>query len=65
MRIEADLDRCAGAGQCVLSAPDRFDQNQEDGRVLVLDPEVAESGAEEVREAIRVCPSRALTLVDQ
>ncbi|RKT88349.1 ferredoxin [Saccharopolyspora antimicrobica] len=65
MRIEADLDRCVGAGQCVLTAPARFDQNDEDGRVVVLQAEVDEAGAEEVREAVTVCPSQALALVEQ
>ncbi|MDA3628775.1 ferredoxin [Saccharopolyspora sp. WRP15-2] len=65
MRIEADLDRCAGAGQCVLSAPTWFDQDEEDGRVIVLAAEVDGSGAEEVREAVRLCPAQALALVDQ
>lgn len=65
MRIEADLDRCVGAGQCVLTVPARFDQNDEDGRVLVLQTEVDQAGAEEVREAVAVCPSQALALVEQ
>ncbi|MER7082531.1 Ferredoxin [Saccharopolyspora kobensis] len=65
MRIEADLERCVGAGQCVLTAPARFDQNDEDGRVVVLQAEVDEAGAEVVREAVTVCPSQALALVEQ
>lgn len=36
VRILADRDRCIGAGQCVLSAPDVFDQSDDDGRVLIL-----------------------------
>ncbi|KAA5834509.1 ferredoxin [Saccharopolyspora hirsuta] len=65
MRVAADLDRCVGAGQCVLTAPARFDQNDEDGRVLVLAAEVDEDAAEEVREAVAVCPSQALSLVER
>jgi len=36
VRVLADRDRCVGAGQCVLSAPDVFDQSDQDGRVLIL-----------------------------
>jgi ferredoxin len=46
MRIVADLDRCVGAGQCVLTDPTTFDQSAEDGTVVVLhdhptDPETS------------------------
>jgi len=63
MRIVADLDRCVGAGQCVLTDPTTFDQNDEDGTVVVLrdHPEDQETSAR-AREAVHVCPSRALSL---
>ncbi|MGW3470962.1 MULTISPECIES: ferredoxin [Saccharopolyspora] len=67
MRIEADLDRCVGAGQCVLTEPALFDQNDEDGRVVLLATEVDDgddSAVAAVREAVHVCPSGALSLVD-
>ncbi|KAK1186495.1 ferredoxin [Streptomyces sp. NPDC000941] len=60
MRINADADRCVGAGQCVLAAPDLFDQD-DDGTVTVL----AEPGAatkDAAREAVHLCPSGAITL---
>lgn len=62
MRITADTGRCLGAGQCVLSAPDRFDQSTE-GTVLVLTASV-EGEAEEarLRETIALCPSQAIAL---
>ncbi|MGP4016145.1 ferredoxin [Saccharopolyspora sp. 5N708] len=63
MRIEADLDRCVGAGQCVLTEPALFDQNEDDGRVVVLVTEVDGSAADAAREAVQVCPSGALSLL--
>jgi ferredoxin len=63
MRIVADTSRCAGAGQCVLTDPALFDQSEDDGTVIVLNPEPA--GAQEVsraRQAVHVCPSQALAL---
>ncbi|NJP45201.1 ferredoxin [Actinacidiphila epipremni] len=63
MRITADSDRCLGAGQCVLSAPDRFDQSDE-GTVLVLDPRVdGDEDASRLRETVALCPSQAIALV--
>ncbi|WP_405861126.1 ferredoxin [Streptomyces sp. NBC_00090] len=62
MRITADTHRCLGAGQCVLSDPDRFDQS-DDGTVLLLRAPV--TGPEEealVRGTVALCPSQALTL---
>jgi ferredoxin len=35
-KIVADLDQCVGAGQCVLTDYDAFDQSEEDGTVVVL-----------------------------
>ncbi|MFC4125769.1 ferredoxin [Nocardia rhizosphaerae] len=60
-RITADRDRCIGAGMCALLAGSIFDQDDGDGRVLVLDPVPrGELGA--VLEAVAVCPSGALSL---
>ncbi|MEU5401318.1 ferredoxin [Streptomyces sp. NPDC005963] len=62
MRITADTQRCLGAGQCVLSDPDRFDQSDE-GIVLVLEGEVDGSSEEaRARETVALCPSQALAL---
>ncbi|MFC4585282.1 ferredoxin [Sphaerisporangium corydalis] len=62
MRINADTDRCIGAGMCVLTAPDVFDQSEDDGTVLVLEPEPPEARRAAVRRAVQVCPSGALSL---
>ncbi|EME53077.1 ferredoxin [Amycolatopsis decaplanina] len=37
MRLEVDRERCVGAGMCVLTAPEVFGQDEEDGRVRLLD----------------------------
>ncbi|MFJ2177901.1 ferredoxin [Streptomyces sp. NPDC087851] len=62
-RIVADRTRCVGAGQCVLTAPELFDQTEDDGTVVVLAEEVGEDDLDRVREAVHICPSGALTLV--
>lgn len=62
MRIIADLSRCVGAGQCVLTEPALFDQDPEDGTVVVLDDRPPADLAGAARDAARVCPSQALSV---
>lgn len=65
MRITADTDKCIGAGQCLFTEPDLFDQNEVDGRVVVLNAEPdGELLAQKAREAVYLCPSRALSLTE-
>ncbi|MFE0413468.1 ferredoxin [Streptomyces tendae] len=61
-KVSAARDRCVGAGQCVLAAPAVFDQDEQEGLVLVLDEKPPASQSDAVREAVRACPSGALVL---
>jgi ferredoxin len=64
-KIVADLDRCVGAGQCVLTDPDAFDQSDEDGTVVVLrDTPADDEALKRARVAVDICPSRALSLTE-
>ncbi|WP_101258230.1 ferredoxin [Streptomyces barkulensis] len=65
MKITVDEDKCCGAGSCVLAAPDVFDQRDEDGVVVLLDPAPAGHLHTAVREAAAVCPAAAITLDEQ
>ena len=64
MIVEADRDRCIGAGQCVLAAPDLFDQDEVDGLVVLLEP--APGGAQETaaRAAAAACPAAVISTRD-
>ncbi len=64
MRISADRDVCIGSGQCVLTEPAVFDQSEEDGLVLLLTDRPGEEAAGPVRQAVRLCPSQALSVED-
>lgn len=61
VRIVADTEACASAGMCALTAPAHFDQDDEDGRVVLRAAEAAD-GDGAVAEAVRLCPSGALRL---
>ncbi|MGH8930599.1 MAG: ferredoxin [Egibacteraceae bacterium] len=63
IRITADTGRCIGAGMCALTAPEVFDQSDEDGTVELLTPEPAAAQEMAVRRAVQLCPSGALSIL--
>ncbi|MFE8944777.1 ferredoxin [Streptomyces sp. NPDC007856] len=63
MKITLEPERCVGAGHCVLSAPEVFDQDEADGIVVLLDTEPGAALTDAVHEAADLCPARAI-LVD-
>jgi ferredoxin len=62
MHVEGDRDVCVGAGMCVLTAPDVFDQDDE-GIVKVLHEQPGANEEEAVRQAATLCPSGAVKLL--
>ncbi|WP_344855211.1 ferredoxin [Amycolatopsis ultiminotia] len=62
-RIVVDEPRCIGAGQCVMVAPDLFDQRDEDGIAVVLRDEPRSDELPAAREAAALCPAAAIRLV--
>lgn len=61
-RAVVDRDVCVGAGQCVLAAPEVFDQSDDDGLSYVLVDPVPEELTSSVRDAATRCPARAVVL---
>ncbi|MFJ9706294.1 ferredoxin [Streptomyces sp. NPDC101234] len=64
MRVEVDVPKCVASGQCVMLAPDVFDQREEDGMVVLLDEAPAAELHDAVRESATVCPAAAIRLVE-
>lgn len=64
LRVIVDKDKCCGAGQCVLLAPQVFDQ-QDDGTVILLDPTPPPPLHAAAREAACVCPGAAIRVDEQ
>ncbi|MER6951846.1 (4Fe-4S)-binding protein [Nonomuraea sp. NPDC000554] len=64
MRIKADTDLCIGSGQCVLTEPAVFDQD-DDGIVALLTDHPDNKSAVQVRHAVTLCPSRALSILQE
>jgi ferredoxin len=61
MRIHTDRDVCIGAGNCARTAPDLFDQD-ENGTVVLLDPQPGRDREQAAREAEDLCPSGAISI---
>jgi ferredoxin len=65
MRVEVDAPKCVGSGQCVMIAPDVFDQREEDGIVVLLDERPPSELHADVRESAVVCPAAVIRVVEQ
>jgi ferredoxin len=65
MRVQADRDRCIGSGQCVMNAPDVFDQDEDEGLVSLKTSTPAPGLADDVRRAAAMCPALAITLTER
>ncbi|GAA2601501.1 ferredoxin [Actinomadura fulvescens] len=65
MRIVIDRELCIGAGQCVLSAPELFEQSDDDGRVLLRESSAKPAAEDGARTAAHLCPSGALSLASE
>jgi ferredoxin len=64
MKVVVDQDKCVGAGQCVLLAPEVFDQRDEDGVVVLLQENPPAELHDAVRQAAQVCPALAIELAE-
>ncbi|WP_331773175.1 ferredoxin (plasmid) [Embleya sp. NBC_00888] len=71
MRIEVDLKRCNNHGQCVFSAPEVFSLDDQgllafraESTDRYVSPALDESQREQLQEASDMCPTLAITLME-
>jgi ferredoxin len=65
MRITVNRTRCIAAGQCVLKAPRVFDQDEQNGIVVLLSENPTPEFEASARLAARVCPSEAIAVHEE
>jgi len=62
-RVQVDADLCVGSGACEALAPDVFEVD-DDGVLVVHRPEPGQDELRDVADAVRSCPTRALSLAE-
>ncbi len=61
IKVVVDMDVCQNHGQCVFSAPQVFELD-DDGDLVQLQAEVGDDLRDAVEEAADVCPVQAITI---
>ncbi|MCG5434200.1 ferredoxin [Mycobacterium sp. MYCO198283] len=64
MKVVVDQDKCVSSGMCVGHAAEVFDQRDEDGVVVLLNPSPAADAEDDTRRAAAACPAQAIYLED-
>ncbi|BBX68238.1 ferredoxin [Mycolicibacterium psychrotolerans] len=62
-RVEVDADLCQGHAMCELEAPDVFSVPKR-GIVEIVDSEPPDDIREDVERAVEMCPTRALSIIE-
>jgi ferredoxin len=62
VRVAVDRDRCCASGQCVVLAPDAFEQSDDDGSAYPVRDEPPAVLWESVRDAAANCPTQAISI---
>ena len=60
VKVTVDQNICASSGNCVMNAPELFDQREEDGVVVLLNEHPSAEQAEGARRAAAACPALAI-----
>jgi ferredoxin len=60
MKVTVDQDICASSGNCVMHAPEIFDQRDDDGVVVLLNENPPAGQADSARKAAAGCPALAI-----
>jgi ferredoxin len=64
MRVEIDRGRCAMAGECVYNHPWLFAFDDDDLPIVLVDELTGEQQRKEAYQAVTVCPSGAISVID-
>ncbi|MBA3409326.1 MAG: ferredoxin [Geodermatophilaceae bacterium] len=62
--VNADFGVCQGYANCVMTAPEVYDID-DDGVVVLLKEEISEEERAKVQEAVNSCPVSALSIEDE
>jgi len=63
MKLTVDRRACTGAGNCVRLAPDWFDQDDDEGLVVLLGDSPPDDLKPLMRDVVYACPTGAVRVV--
>jgi ferredoxin len=63
MRVVVDFDKCQSNALCMAEAPEVFEV-RDDGFLYILDETPPEALRPKLEQAVRVCPTPAISLED-
>jgi ferredoxin len=64
MKVTVDRDKCVASGQCVLAAAEVFDQDEDDGVVILLNEAPSPDQYDAVRLAAQMCPASVIEVTE-
>jgi ferredoxin len=64
MKVTVDRDKCVASGQCVLAAAQVFDQDEDDGVVILLNEAPSPDQYDAVRLAAQMCPASVIEVTE-
>ncbi|MGH8995004.1 MAG: ferredoxin [Acidimicrobiales bacterium] len=64
MKVVVDFDRCASNAVCMSIVPEIFEV-RDDGYLYVLDEHPPDAMRDRLEEAVRSCPTQAISLADE
>jgi ferredoxin len=62
MKVTVNQGRCCSSGQCAATAPEVFDQNEDDGLVQLRRDRPGPALRADTRLAAALCPVNAITV---
>ncbi len=65
MKVIVDTGKCQAYANCIVAAPDVFDVDEVSGKVSLLEAAPADDRLMAVAEAVRNCPTRAISVERQ
>jgi ferredoxin len=65
MRVTADRSTCATSSLCVYAVPQVFDQDEDEGLVVIVETFPAPALQDVVRKAARGCPTGSIQIHDE
>ena len=65
MKVRVDLAKCTGHARCSALAPDVFENDDVEGKAIVVRPEISLEMLSTALRGAKGCPELAITIVDE